>query len=134
MATSSNTSKCFTGDLFRGWRPKILLALLLLLILLAAAPKSSQSILVQPELLALAAEQPETAVRVIIQKSDARVDLEELVTHNGGRIINDLPIINAIMAEMEAEQAVNLSLDASVNWARLDSPVAKSQTVDTFII
>ena len=102
-----------------------LLAFLLILVLtLAPAPADTQAAAnVQPALLALAAEQPDAQARVIIQKSDNAVNLEGRITQMGGTVINDLHIINAIVAEMEVETAVDLAYDANVNWVSLDGAV-----------
>ena len=83
----------------------------------ASAPTANN---MQPALLAMAAEQPDTQVRVIIQKSDVAADVAGLVTELGGTVIKDLHIINAVVAEMAVETAVDLSYDASVNWVSLD--------------
>ncbi len=113
----------------------VLLATLLIFILTLAPPTDTAvAINVQPELLALAAEQPDTAVRVMIQTGDSRDKVKDLITNLGGVVIKDLSIINAVVAEMEAKTAVDLALDASVNWVSLDSPVVKSQTYETFTV
>lgn len=67
----------------------VLIAVLLIFILTLAPPDTPTTANIQPELLALAAEQPETAVRVIIQKSAADVNLTDAVTHLGGRIVQN---------------------------------------------
>jgi hypothetical protein len=113
----------------------LLVAFLILVLTLAPAPVNTQAAAnVQPALLAMAVEQPDEPVRVFIQKSDSTADVESLVTDLGGAVIKDLHIINALVAEMEAETAVNIALDASVNWVSLDSPVVKSQTYETFTV
>jgi serine protease AprX len=71
----------------------------------------------------MAAEQPDTAVRVIIQKSAVDADVTGLVTQMGGEVIHELKLINAVAAEMAVETAVDLSYDASVNWVSIDGPV-----------
>ncbi|MCP4425657.1 MAG: S8 family serine peptidase [Chloroflexi bacterium] len=103
----------------------VLIAILLIFIFtLAPAPEDTTAAAnVHPALLAMAAEQPDTAVRVIIQKGDNEADIAAAVTQLGGQVIKDLRIINAIVAEMEAETAVDLSYDASVNWVSLDGAV-----------
>ena len=107
----------------------VLLAVLIIFVLtLASGTANTQTATkVQPALLAMAAEQPDTAVRVIIQKSDSTADVEYLVTDLEGTVIKDLHIINAIVAEMGAESAVDIAFDASVNWVSLDNRVVGSK-------
>ena len=99
-----------------------LLAVLLILVLtLAPAPADTQAAAnVQPALLAMAAEQPDTAVRVIIQKSAAEANLEEAITRLGGSILHDLHFIQAVAAELPARAVPELAELASVNWVSLD--------------
>lgn len=102
----------------------VLAIFLVLVLTLAPAPADTQAVTnVQPALLALAAEQPDTQVRVIIQKSDVAADVTGLVTRMGGTVIHELSIINAVAAEMAVETAVNLSLDPSVSWVSIDGLV-----------
>ncbi len=113
----------------------ILLVLLLTLILtLASAPADTQAAAnAQPALLTLAAEQPDMAVRVIIQKGDTASDIKTFINQSGGAVIKDLPLINGIVAEMKAETAVALAQDTGVRWVSLDAPVMRSQ-VDTYTL
>ncbi len=104
-----------------------MLALFLLIVFLAPGQANQvTAVNVHPALLAMAAEQPDTQVRVIIQKSGSEADLAAAVTEMGGAVIKDLHIINAIVAEMEAEAAVDLSLDTGVNWVSIDGPVVST--------
>ena len=117
-----------------------LLAILLILVLTLAsgpaapAPADTRAATnVQPELLELAAEQPDAQARVIIQKNDPAADIEAAIARLGGKVINDLHLINAVVAEMGAETAVNLAQDFGVRWVSLDAPVVRSQ-VDNFTL
>lgn len=127
MVTKNTTSKS---------KSKGLVALLTILLLvsiftLTPNPANMQTVSnVQPALLAMAAEQPDTAVRLIIQKSDPAANIEAAVTHMDGTVIKELKIINSVVAEMEAESAVDLSFDASVNWVKLDTQYFPSITSD----
>ena len=102
-----------------------LLALLLILVLtLAPAPANTQAAAnVQPALLAMAAEQPDTAMRVIIQQSENQANIADTISQLGGTVLKELNIINAIVVEMEAQAAVDLAQIASVNWVSLDGAV-----------
>jgi hypothetical protein len=71
---------------------------------------------VQPQLLAMAAEHPDTAVQVIIQKSDSEADG---AARMDSTTIDELNMINVDVADMGAEMAVALPCDASVNWGKI---------------
>ena len=119
MATKNTTSKHKSI----GLGVTLLAVFLILVLILAPASVGVQAANIHPALLALAVEQPDTSVRVIIQKSDTAADVAGLITDLGGAVIKELHIINAIVAEMEAETAVYLALDASVNWVSIDGVV-----------
>ena len=102
-----------------------LLAILLILVLtLAPAPADTQvAANVQPALLALAAEQPDTAVRVIIQKGDGTNDIAAVIDRLDGSIIDNLYIINAVVADLPAGSVTHLAQTNGVQWVSLDAPV-----------
>ncbi|MFQ5859612.1 MAG: S8 family peptidase, partial [Anaerolineae bacterium] len=135
-----------------GWgRPLSLLLIVGLLMpamLMASAPQPAAATQassrgsargVQPALLTIAAERPEAAVRVIVQKvvQDDSPSLrpssgqamgsghgvENLVARLGGEVIKDLHIINAFAAEMPAGMVPELARAAGVRWVSLDAPV-----------
>lgn len=111
-----------------------LLAVLLILVLtLAPAPADTQAAAnVQPELLAMAAEQPDELVAVIVQKADSSAQAEARTVELGGAVTRDLHIINSFAAEMPAAAAVDLSYDANVAWISLDGPMrGASATTET---
>lgn len=86
---------------------------------------------IQPRLLKMATDQPETTVRVIAQKTTADNDLESLVQEFGGKVIKDLHIINAIAAEVPAGAIRSLANTNRIRWISLDGPVVRhSSTVD----
>ncbi|MCP4425734.1 MAG: S8 family serine peptidase [Chloroflexi bacterium] len=102
-----------------------LTAILLIFILtLAPAPIDvTAAANIQPELLALAVEQSDEQIRVIIQKSNNEADIVAAVTAMGGTVINELQIIPAVVAKMEAAAAVTLADSEEVRWVSLDAPV-----------
>ena len=113
----------------RGLEAALLAILLIFVLTLAPGPADTQAAAnIQPALLALALEQPDTAVRVIIQKSDADVDIEEDIARLGGHILHDLPFIHAVAVELPAGAVPKLAEVASVNWASLDRPLLTAQT------
>jgi serine protease AprX len=108
------------------WGLAAVITAILLISIFALAPAPADTAAatnVQPALLAMAAEQPDTAVRVIIQKSAVDADVTGLVTQMGGEVIHELKLINAVAAEMTVETAVDLTSHASVSWVSLDGLV-----------
>ena len=88
----------------------------------------------QPQLVQMAADQPSTLVQVIVQKAAGTTGTEERVSALGGKITQDLRIINAFAAEMSARDAVQLSKAGDVRWVSLDGVMKSSvcsQCVDT---
>ncbi|UCH58691.1 MAG: S8 family serine peptidase [Anaerolineales bacterium] len=79
-----------------------------------------------PLLTQLAAKQPDQLVAVIVQKLAKDTHLEKRVAQLGGMVTRDLSIINAFAAQMEAQDALALSLDAGVRWVSLDAPVERT--------
>lgn len=104
----------------------LLVVLLALILMMVPDTAETQAANVQPALIALAAEQPEAQVRVILQKSDPDANIEAAITHMDGTVIKDLHILNAVVADMKAETAVDIAHDASVNWVSLDNLVEQS--------
>ena len=83
---------------------------------LAASPANTH-----PLLLELATENPGQMVRVIVQKMPGAQGVEALATELGGKVTQDLSIINAFAAEMSAQAAIKLSRAHTVRWVSLDT-------------
>ena len=98
-------------------------ALLLSLVVPLAAPLTQSAARVQPQLLNMAAQQPDQMVSVIVQKAVNDDRAEQAVSALGGTVTTDLHIINAFAAEMSAQAAVQLGRIESVGWVSLDAPV-----------
>jgi serine protease AprX len=97
-------------------------------------PQQAPVVKAQPQLVQTAAEQPGTLVQVIVQKAAGVAGAEERVSALGGKVTEDLQIINAFAAEMSARDAVQLSKAGDVRWVSLDAVVkssACSQCIDT---
>ena len=75
------------------------------------------------ELVELASSDPAAALRVIVYKAGAGEEPERLVKALGGTVFNELKLINAFSARLEARQLVHLSRQDSVSWITLDAPV-----------
>ncbi|MBL8058790.1 MAG: hypothetical protein JNK29_18945, partial [Anaerolineales bacterium] len=78
---------------------------------------------VDPLVLALAAQQPETLIDVIVQKASADVPLAALIERLGGQVTWDLPLIGAIAARLPAAQARQLAAAPEVQSVALDAAV-----------
>ncbi len=108
---------------------QLFMALVMVAGLLAPAAMAltpSQTPSLAPELNALASENPDQLVRVIVQKADDIVRAEELVAHMGGQFIRDLGLINAFAALVPAGQVAGLAARPAVAAVSLDAPVVST--------
>lgn len=80
----------------------------------------------QPELLQIANENPGQPVTVIVQKLGPTNQTEAQVARLGGHVTQNLSMINAFVAEMTAQAAVELSRIETVRWVSLDAMVISS--------
>ena len=104
----------------------ILIAVLVLSAFGFAAPQQVDVAKAQPQLLQLAAQNPDQMVRVIAQKVAGVQGVEGQVAKLGGQVVSDLSIINAFAAEMSAEAVLELAQSDAVHWVSLDAPVERS--------
>ena len=86
-----------------------------------ATPQEARQAQAHPLLLELASENPGQTVRVIVQKTPGAQGVEALATELGGKVTQDLSIINAFAAEMDGQAAVSLSRAESVRWVSPDA-------------
>lgn len=70
--------------------------------------------IVQPALLQLMQTEPATIVTVIIQKNRPTQALEEQIQQLTGKVTKNLPIINAVVAQLPAHQVTKLAQVAGV--------------------
>jgi serine protease AprX len=77
----------------------------------------------QPALVLVAAQSPDQTISVIVQKSVRNASVEGLVARLGGRVTQDLSLINAFAAQMTAKAVLELGRAAGVKWVSLDAPV-----------
>ena len=80
----------------------------------------------------LAASQPDRPVSVIVQKATRDANVDALVARLGGKVTEDLSIINAMVAELSAGAAVELSKAGAVRWVSLDAPIESSAAFTTW--
>ena len=104
----------------------LVLALTLTLALLPASLPVGVAARVQPMLLEMAAQQPDQIVSVIVQKATPDDRVEKAVSALGGRVTQDLHIINAFAAEMKAKDVAQLAKIGGVRWVSLDAPMVST--------
>jgi serine protease AprX len=97
----------------------------LLVALIPIVPRLEVAPRAQPELIALAQEQPQATIGVIVQKNLTGTELEQRVTQLGGIVTLDLHIINAFAAQLTGQAALTLARMDGVRWVSLDSPTIK---------
>jgi len=90
----------------------------------SAMPVPEAPVRLSAQLIELALSEPHARLRLIIQKSGPGNQAEHLVESLGGEILNELELLNAFSAKIEAAELARLSADASVAWVALDAPVS----------
>jgi serine protease AprX len=110
------------------WGRTLRLTLLAVIVMpaFAAAPKVDVAPRAQQEALDMAAQRPDAKVAVIVQKAVRNNGPEQMVGRLGGKVTQQLSLINAFAAEMPARSIATLAKDGNVRWVSLDSPVEKS--------
>ncbi len=114
----------------------LLFGLLLIVGLLGPASPAltSQAVKIQPILAEMAAADPDEVVSVIVQKTAASTDVEGQVFALGGKITQDLGIINAFAAEMQLGAVLEIARSTDVRWVSLDAAMVSTacgKCVDT---
>ena len=89
-------------------------------------PTQSSQVKAQPQLLQIAASQPEQLVKVIVQQNAGAAGLENAVALLGGTVTQELSIIHSFAAQLPAQAAIQLASQPGVRWVSLDSPVTSS--------
>lgn len=84
-----------------------------------------------PLLIQLEKEDPYQLLSVIVQMEGGETYWRSLISRLGGEFIADLSIINAFTARLTARAAVKLSLEPSVLWVSVDTPVENTKRKDT---
>ncbi|GIV96239.1 MAG: hypothetical protein KatS3mg057_0896 [Herpetosiphonaceae bacterium] len=103
------------------------LGLLTLIVSFAAQPLQTLARpKVQPHLLALAEQHPDTIIGIIVQKQVAGNHLEQQVAALGGRVTHDLHIINSFAAVLPGRAVAQLARAEGVRWISLDAPVVET--------
>jgi serine protease AprX len=84
---------------------------------------------VHPLLNKIAAENPDQLVSVFVHKADFSGRAESLLAEYGGDLTKDLQIINAFVAVIPAQSALNMAGDPSIHWISLNAPVESTQKI-----
>ncbi len=124
---------CFTCT--KPYRLRTLSLLLLLSLLTACVPPVAPQVVnftkIHPLLRAIAAEQPEAWMHVIVQKSVKDHSVEAQVDGLGGRVLKDLPFINAFTAQLPASAISALAQTSGVRYISIDSAMLSTSTQPT---
>lgn len=89
---------------------------------------------VQPILAQMAAADPQQVVSVIVQRTAGAKDVEGQVFELGGKVTQDLSIINAFAAQMQLDAMMQLARSSGVRWVSLDAAMVSTacgKCVDT---
>ena len=95
---------------------------MLLVALIPNVPRLETAPRAQPELIALAEQQPDATIGVIVQKDATSTNVEQQVADLGGTVTMDLHIINAFAAQLTASASISLARMTGVRWISLDTP------------
>ncbi|HXF64779.1 MAG TPA: S8 family serine peptidase, partial [Caldilineaceae bacterium] len=99
--------------------------------LLPVAPVAARPLPVQPELLEIAASEPDALVDVIVQQSSHDGRVEQQIAQLGGTITQELGIINGLAAQLPARAATALGALPGVRWVSLNNPVESHSSAQT---
>ena len=106
---------------------QLMMTLVLIISLLAPAAVFSTAKVgfaqIDPALVAMADEAPDQMVRVIIREAFQSDNPELQVVRLGGRVVRDLPMLQAFAAVVPAGKLAELGQVPGVTWVTLDAPV-----------
>jgi serine protease AprX len=115
------------SKLSKGLHLLIILAIVLGISASTKMPRAAASHM-PAALVELAKSDPGRSVRVIVQKSGTGDEAERAVKSLGGEIVNELDLLNAFSAIIEAGDLIGLSRNAAIAWLSLDAPVSAADT------
>src|SRR5687768_7903594 len=108
---------------------RAILLLALLMPFFGAAPPAARTHAApqaHPALLEIAAQRPDSAVGVIVQKAARNNSPESLVVRLGGVVTQHLSIINAFAATLPASAVTEVATSGDVRWVSLDAPTVET--------
>ncbi len=100
---------------------------------ISAGAARSDELKADPRLLQMAAENPDAAFMVIVQKDAKNRDLKDMeiegeVLNGGGQVKQDLDMIVSFSAEMTGSEILRLAKHKKVRWISADAPMASADT------
>ncbi|MBI5566857.1 MAG: S8 family serine peptidase [Chloroflexi bacterium] len=110
------------------WGGRILNGVLALTLALALLPVSMAPVTaarIQPLLMQLARQDPDRIVSVIVQKTAKDDRVERAVSALGGKVTQDLHIINAFAAKLSGRAVAQLARTDGVRWVSIDAPMVR---------
>jgi serine protease AprX len=124
--------KSFFNNSYRIYSLALVILLSLTLISLAFISPTAKSAgyRAQPVLLEYATNSPDALLSIIVQKFGTTREAEKIVNQSGGRVTQDLYIINSFAAQVTAQNVLKIAQLPSVRWVSLDAPMAKSNDDD----
>jgi serine protease AprX len=111
-----------------------IICLLLIVTLALSIPLSSPAhaeTRVLPQLLAVAAESPNLAQRIIVQRMSADRGADAAVLNRGGSIIRDLGALDAFVAMVPGHTIHALGFHPAVRYVSLDAPMRQTATIES---
>lgn len=114
----------------RWWAMCLLAVLLFAPLMVGTSTPAQAASRTQPELLAMAAEQPGAMIDVIVQKTTAANGVEQAVASLGGTVGRDFSIINGFEATLSAAAAAELAQADGVKWVSLDAAMVDTQATN----
>lgn len=110
----------------------LFLGLFLVISLFGSAAPLSHNVVARahPILAQIAVRNPDQMVGVIIQKMVGASNVEQDVLRLGGKVTQDLKIINAFSADLTAKSAMEIAHSSDVRWVSLNAPMSSASTTD----
>ncbi|MCE7990184.1 MAG: hypothetical protein DYG89_54275, partial [Caldilinea sp. CFX5] len=130
MLQSQNVQSLLTIRRSLNWTA-ISRLLLILALCLPAGSVHAQPLMpprTQERLLHLAATQPESMVRVIVQQQSKTAAVADLVAQIGGRVVRTLDLIDGLVVELPAKAIPTLARANGVHYVSLDAPMQLTST------
>ena len=110
----------------------------ILLLLFNTIPATAQGLdfsgKIQPLLLQMATEEPQQVVHIIVQTTTTADPAKALVAQLGGKMTQDLAMINAFAATIPVKAVKDLVQAKGVRWISLDAPLFKSASEDAVVL
>ena len=90
------------------------------------------SLPIEPQLQVEATVDPDSTVRVIVQKTSATVSSADVIKRGGGRLVEDFGVIPAFVADFRHGDVMALATNPSVRYVSLNSIVKRKAVTTTY--